>query len=144
MSIEIKQMTLTDLEKIQNILLTDFDDFWSYDILKKELTSSTSYYFVAYLEDEIVGFGGIKIMVDEADIMNLVTKKNYRNQGIASCLLQNLITFTKTLNLKFINLEVMEENISAIHIYEKLGFKKIGLRKNYYKNKNGIFMQKKI
>lgn len=144
MSIEIKQMTLTDLEKIQNILLTDFDDFWSYNILKKELTSSTSYYFVAYLEDEIVGFGGIKIMVDEADIMNLVTKKNYRNQGIAFCLLQNLINFAKTLNLTFINLEVMEENISAIHIYEKLGFKKIGLRKNYYKNKNGIFMQKKI
>ena len=77
--------------------------------------------------------------------MNIVTKKNMRNIGIASQLLTEVIRYCKNLNLKSIYLEVNENNLSAIHLYEKYGFKRIGLRKKYYNNTdNAILMELKI
>ena len=140
MDIKIEKMTLTDLDKIKNILTTDFDDFWNYNTLKDELEAKNSHYVVAMLNNEIIGFAGIKIIIDEADIMNIVTKKAYQNQGIGTLLLEKLIYISQSLNLHSLSLEVNEENKTALHLYEKLGFEKIGIRKNYYKNKNGIIM----
>lgn len=140
MNIKIEKMKLSDLENIKNILISEFDDFWNYNILKEELNSPNSLYIVAKLNNEIVGFAGLKFSIDEADIMNIVTKKSYRNNGVATLLLENLISICKDLKLSSIFLEVNEENTIAIHLYETFGFKNIGLRKNYYKNKNGIIM----
>ena len=145
MDIEIRQMLLSDLETIKDYLISDFDDFWNYNILKEELISENSKYIVAILnKTEIVGFAGIKIIFDEADIMNIVTKKTYRNVGIGSSLLERLIIISKNFKLSSITLEVNEENIPAIHMYKKFGFKSLGIRKNYYKDKNGIIMTKNL
>ncbi len=140
-NIEVLPMTLDDLDKIETTLVSDFDDFWSYNVLKEELQTENSKYFVAKLDGKIVGFCGIKIMLDEADIMNIVVRKDFRNQGIASLLLQNLINLSKVLDISSITLEVMEENYPAIHLYKNFGFKQIGIRKNYYKDKNGLIMK---
>lgn len=140
MDIKIEKMILTHLEKIKTLLISDFDDFWNYNILKEELESENSKYIIAKLDDEIIGFAGIKLVMDEADIMNIVTKKSYRNQGIGTLLLENLISICQNLNLSSLSLEVNEDNQTAIHLYKKLGFKEIGIRKKYYKNKNGIIM----
>ena len=139
-NIEISNMEINHLDFISKNLKSDFDSFWNISILKDELNSETSKYIVAKLNDEIIGFAGIKIMIDEADIMNIVVKKDYRNQGIGSMLLKTLIDLSKDLNC--INLEVMEENYPAIHLYKKFGFKQCGIRKNYYKDKNGIIMKR--
>ncbi|MCI8411055.1 MAG: ribosomal protein S18-alanine N-acetyltransferase [Clostridia bacterium] len=144
MNIEIKEMTITELNDIKDILTSDFDDFWNYNILKEELKSKNSKYIIAIINREIVGFAGIKIILDESDIMNIVTKKNYRNKGIGSLLLENLITISNNLNLNSITLEVNEENMPAIRLYEKFGFRHLGVRKNYYKDKNGIIMTKTL
>lgn len=140
--IDIQEMSLNDLEKIKGILVSDFDDFWNYNILKEELESSNSKYIIAKTNDcEIIGFAGIKIIINTADIMNIVVKKSWRNQGVGNLLLNNLVYLCKKLNLSSLSLEVNEDNQSAIHLYEKFGFKRIGLRKNYYKNNDGIVME---
>lgn len=144
MSVIITEMKLSDLEKIEDILTTDFDDFWNKEILEEELSSSSSKYIVAKSDDEIIGFAGLKIVLDEADIMNIVTKKNYRRQGIGCLLLKNLITISKSLNAKSITLEVNENNSNAINLYTKFNFQKIGVRKNYYKNESAIIMKKDL
>lgn len=144
MNIKITPMTLTDIITIKNNLISDFDDFWTYHILKEELENQNSSYLVAKIDNEIVGFAGIKIILDEADIMNIVTKKTYRNQGIGTLLLENLISLSKKLNLKTLSLEVSEENLPAIHLYRKFGFEYLGVRKNYYQDKNGYIMTKKL
>lgn len=144
MNIKITPMTLTDVITIKNNLISDFDDFWTYHILKEELENKNSSYLVAKIDNEIVGFAGIKIILDEADIMNIVTKKTYRNQGIGTLLLENLISLSKKLNLKTLSLEVSEENLPAIHLYRKFGFEYLGVRKNYYQDKNGYIMTKKL
>ena len=76
--------------------------------------------------------------------MNIVTKKNYRRQGIGCLLLKNLITISKSLNAKSITLEVNENNSNAINLYTKFNFQKIGVRKNYYKNESAIIMKKDL
>ena len=117
---KVSSMTSNDLNSIKNILISDFDDFWDYNILNSELNCNSSKYIVIKTENnEIVGFSGLKIIVDEADIMNIVVKKSYRNLGLGSILLQNLINISKLQNLKSITLEVAENNLPAIHLYKK-------------------------
>lgn len=142
MDIKISEMNLSDYNSIKDILPIHFDDFWNKAILKEELINPNSKYIVAKLGKEIIGFAGIKIILDEADIMNIVTKKAFRNNGIGSLLLKNLINISKNSKVKSINLEVKEDNLSAIHLYKKFGFQILGTRKNYYKNKNAIIMKK--
>ena len=82
MEINISNMTFADLENLKDFLQSDFDEFWSYDILLSELSSSNSRYIVAKNKDNtIVGFAGIKIILDEAELMNIVTKKNIASHG---------------------------------------------------------------
>lgn len=134
--IEISTMMLNDLEQIKKNLQTDFDDFWNFEIFKEELANNNSMYLVLRYENEIVSFGGIKIILDEADIMNIVTKKDKRNQGFAKFLLNELITIAEEQNCKTITLEVDENNLPAIKLYKDFEFKEVGKRKNYYKNSN--------
>ena len=123
-----------DLLYLKENLITEFDNFWNYEILKQEFLNTNTTYIVAKQNETIVGFAGILTIVDEANIMNIVTKKDKRNLGIGTLLLQNLIQISKEQNLNSITLEVNEHNIPAIKLYEKFNFTKVGLRKKYYNN----------
>lgn len=137
----ISEMNLLDLENIKDCLLTDFDNFWSYNILKQELENGKSKYFVVKQENEIVGFAGILLIIDQVNIMNIVVKKDKRNFGIGSSLLEEIIRYSKIHNATSITLEVNEKNIPAIKLYKKYGFKQVGLRRKYYNNEdNAILM----
>lgn len=137
----ISEMNLQDLENIKDCLLTNFDNFWSYNILKQELENGKSKYFVAKQENEIVGFAGILLIIDQVNIMNIVVKKDKRNFGIGSSLLEEIIRYSKIHNATSITLEVNEKNIPAIKLYKKYGFKQVGLRRKYYNNEdNAILM----
>jgi len=144
MAIQIEKMNLNHLNELQEILISDFDDFWSFSTLKEELENENSSYIIGKIHNEIIGFAGLKIIFDQADIMNIVIKKTYRNQGIGTLLLENLILLAKDLNISTLFLEVNEQNKPAIHLYEKLGFEKLGVRKKYYNNNNGIIMKKNL
>ena len=133
--IEVSEMSLIDFEKIENSLVSEFDDFWNAETLENELKNENSYYIVAKINGDIVGFAGIKIVLDEADIMNIVTKKDFRNLGIGSVLFKAIIDYSKNNGINKLTLEVNEKNLSAIHLYEKFGFSKIAERPKYY---NGI------
>lgn len=120
--ITISPMTLSDLDSISDILVSDFDDFWSYSIFKSELENENSKYIVAKDQNSIVGFAGIWIAIDEAHITNIVCRKNLRNKGIGSLLLQELINLCINLKLNSITLEVNSNNLPAINLYEKFRF----------------------
>lgn len=138
---DITKMTLDDLNNIKDNLISDFDDFWNYSVFKSELESDSSHYLVVKDNSKIIGFAGIKVTVPDCDIMNIVVKKDFRNQGIGSLLLKELINLSKSLNVKNLFLEVNQRNTPAILLYNKFGFKKISTRKNYYKDNNAIVMK---
>ena len=130
----ISEMTLSDLNEISNIITTEFDDFWNVNILESELKNPFSKYIVAKIGNEIVGFAGVIDTVDRLEITNIVVKKNFRKNGIGNILLQNLINFAKEKGKTEISLEVNNINEPAIKLYEKNGFKSVGIRKKYYNN----------
>lgn len=143
MNLEIYNMTEYDLNLLKDILIDEFDDFWTYDILKDELNNPNSEYFVAKLDNNIVGFAGIWKSIDDVHITDIVVKKSTRRFGIGSSLLQKLIQTAISENFKSITLEVNENNLPAINLYSKYGFKKVGFRKNYYRNKDNAFIMTK-
>lgn len=135
MEILIKDMQLNDLEKIKENLQEEFDNFWTYNILKSELENPLSHYIVAVNEkNEIIGYAGIWQPDDEAHITNIVTKKIYRNKKIGTRMLEELLKIAKNRQIKDITLEVNANNKIAISLYKKYNFKEIGLRKKYYHN----------
>lgn len=138
--VKISKMSIKDLNTIKNILEDEFDDFWNYNILSSELKNSNSKYFVLKLADEIIGFAGILIVLDEAEITNIVIKKSYREKHLSSILMKYLITYCVENNIKKIHLEVSSKNKIAINLYTKFGFTQVGLRKKYYKNSDAILM----
>ena len=145
-NVEITVMTLEDLEEIKDILQTEFDDFWNYNIFKGELENTNSKYFKATIDDNIVGFAGIWKAVDDVHITNIVTKKGLRKNGIANKMLEKLIEAAKKEEgINEITLEVYSNNIPAKKLYEKFGFNVVGLRKKYYNNtEDAIIMTKEL
>ena len=174
-NITLSIMTISDLENIKDILISDFDDYWNYNTLKEELTCKNSIYIVAKqesthiidkhglpgfssktktnknhnndsenssLQNTIVGFAGIKIILDEAELMNIVVNKASRHSGIGTLLLNKLLEICKEKNLDSIFLEVNEKNLNAQKLYKNFGFETISIRKNYYNSDNGIVMKK--
>ena len=132
---EIHTMHISDLDEIKENLSENFNNFWNYKIFKDELANNNSKYIVAKtLDNIIVGFAGIKIIFDEVELMNIVTKKNSRNLGIASFMLEALIDLCNNMHIKKINLEVNSLNTIAINLYKKYNFNVVGLRKKYYDN----------
>lgn len=140
-TITISDMLISDLLEIKDVLISDFDDFWTFSIFEKELNNPNSKYFVARISNEIVGFAGIWNSGYDIHITNIVTKISKRHIGIASKMLEKLIALAKAKNTSSLTLEVDENNVNAIKLYEKYNFQKVGLRKNYYgQNKNAIIM----
>lgn len=144
--IEISRMNISDLDSIKDILVADFDDFWNYNVFKSEIENPNSKYIKAKFDGKIVGFAGIWKSVDDVHITDIVTAKDFRKNGIGSRLLENLIDLAKReKGISSITLEVNENNIPAIKLYEKFGFKNVGLRKKYYNNTyDALIMTKEL
>lgn len=133
-NIVITKMQFEDLQNIKQNLQSDYDDFWDLDVISEELKCENSIYVVAKSQDEIMGFAGIKVILDEAELMNIVTKKDSRNLGIATKMMERIIQICKENKVSKINLEVNVKNTIAIKLYKKYNFKEVGLRKKYYNN----------
>ena len=80
-------------------------------------------------------------MLDEVCISNVAVLPEYRRKGIAKALLNALYERVKP-NASFITLEVRESNLGAIALYSELGYKNVGMRKNFYSDptENAILM----
>ncbi|MBR3134083.1 MAG: tRNA (adenosine(37)-N6)-threonylcarbamoyltransferase complex dimerization subunit type 1 TsaB [Clostridia bacterium] len=136
-SLYICELGKSDLEEIKDDY-EKFPNIWDYKTF--ETDSKNSKYFVAKLNNEIVGFIGYKTVFDEIEIMNIVTRIDKRKRGIASSLLSHII---RKIPANKINLEVNENNKIAKNLYTRFGFEQIGVRNKYYKDgSNAIVMSR--
>ena len=135
-------MTDEDLTYIYNHI-TLFDEFWSSSTLEDDYKSPLSTYFIVRDKDHgnaIIGFAGIKTITNFAEVMNIVVKKDKRNIGVGSVLLEYVIDYCKKQNLNNLNLEVNRDNKPAVTIYKRHQFETVGLRKKYYNNKSDALL----
>lgn len=135
--ISILEMSYTDLEKIK-LNYESFPNIWQYDVLQDDYNDSK--YIVIKQNEEIYGFAGFRTIFEEMEIMNIVTKKDKRNQGFASNMLSYILRYAYEHEMEKINLEVNEHNLPAIKLYKTYGFKEVGRRNKYYKDGDAILM----
>lgn len=137
-------MTSGHLDDVYIIETECFSHPWSKQSLEEELNNETSLFLVAKEENEVIGYIGMSIVIDEGYIFNVAVRENHRNKGVATALINELVTYGKKNNFSFITLEVRESNLPAISLYSKFGFIKAGERKDYYSNpkENAILLTK--
>ena len=137
-------MTSSHLDDVYIIETECFSHPWSRQSLENELNNETSLFLVAKEENEVIGYIGMSIVIDEGYIFNVAVRESYRNKGVATALINELVTYGKKNNFSFITLEVRESNLPAISLYSKFGFIKAGERKDYYSNpkENAILLTK--
>lgn len=135
-NIKIIKMQNEHIDEIVNIEKDTFGETaWTRSSFERELNENNlAIYYVAVIDDEIVGYGGMWHVVTEGHICNIAVKKEFRNQGIGSKLIETLIDVAKEKEMMGMTLEVRVSNDIAIKAYEKYGFVSEGVRKNYYEN----------
>ncbi|MDY3829210.1 MAG: ribosomal protein S18-alanine N-acetyltransferase [Clostridium sp.] len=137
MKIELKEMTSSYTEGVFNVGKLSLKEAWSLDSINKELGNKNAKYIVAVTENnEVVGFIGLWIVLDEGDITNVAVHPNYRKQKIASLLIEYVINNMKNWNISSLTLEVRKSNIPAQNLYKKFNFNVSGIRKNFYSDNN--------
>ena len=96
-------------------------------------------YFLAEVDDEIVGFLAVQVVMEEMEITNLAVKPEFRSKKIASALMEQINNFSGTLFL-----EVRKSNKLAQNLYKKYNFEAFYTRKNYYSHptEDAILMRK--
>lgn len=130
----IEKMQSEHTESVYEIACKCFNDPWSKDALKGELENPLASMFVALLGCDVIGFGGVQIITDEAYITNIAVKKGARKKGTGSLILSAIINFCRQNGCRFVTLEVRTSNSAAISMYEKSGFASQGIRKGFYSN----------
>lgn len=124
------------LDDIPDILIIEHESFtlpWSSEAFRNELTHNQfARYLVMEKDGKPVGYAGMWTVLDEAHVTNIAIRTAYRGQGLGELLLRRMMSYAWELGMIRITLEVRVSNHVAQSLYEKLGFRGIGLRKGYY------------
>ncbi len=120
------EVYIADLEK------ECFSEPWSENAVLESAKNDTL--FLVFEEaGAILGYGGLQIVLDESYVTNIAVTAKARGRGIGKAITAALLTAAKERDLSFVSLEVRASNTVAISLYEGLGFKTVGKRKNFYK-----------
>ncbi|MBN2299957.1 MAG: ribosomal protein S18-alanine N-acetyltransferase [Acholeplasmataceae bacterium] len=129
----IRKATLKDVIYLVRIEKKVFTQSLGESFLYDELALNPfAHYFVYELNKEVVGYIGFRAIDENAEMMNFCFDPEYQGQGFGTELLTYAIDYLKELGVKQLSLEVRKNNRQAQAVYEKFGFKKSHIRKNYY------------
>lgn len=136
--INISYLDKSDIDEISEIEATAYGDHhWSKESFYSELNNKIAKYYVAKLPNgKCVGYSGSWHIVDEMHITTLAVHKDYKRNYIGESLIVKMLEDCYNEFIKYITLEVRVSNIPAIKLYEKYGFKSLGVRKGYYQDNN--------
>jgi ribosomal-protein-alanine N-acetyltransferase len=133
----IRPMRVADLATVQLIERASFSTPWPAQAYRQELeTNRLAQYLVALIGDTIVAYGGIWLMVDEAHVTTFAVHPAYRRRRIGEQLLLALLDLAKERRAREATLEVRLSNLPARRLYEKYGFRPVGIRPRYYSDNN--------
>ena len=136
MDLTIKRATIQDLDELEKIEANLKHRILSFTTLFSTLNENTYYYFVAIIDNTVVGYLSAELLVDHFDLLAIAVDKDFRRQNVATSLLTKLFSLASELQITNTFLEVRQNNLPAILFYEKAGFEKISIRKNYYTDTN--------
>ena len=136
-AIVVDRMSVDDLAAVQEIERESFPTPWPPHAYRSELeTNRLAHYIVARYDDQLVGFAGMWLMVDEAHITTFAVRRTWRRQGVGERLLLALLDLAQARGAREATLEVRPSNHPARRLYEKYGFALVGVRRRYYSDDN--------
>ena len=150
MSYYIREWIEEDIYRLTELEKLCFPDPWSYDMFKAEFDNPLTKYYVAELSKEdsadedgsgdVIAYIGFLTVAGECQINNVAVHPDYRKQEIASELMELVINETEDNGVTFCTLEVRVGNAAALKLYERFGFKQVGLRPYYYEDGAGAVL----
>ncbi|MGN8896582.1 ribosomal protein S18-alanine N-acetyltransferase [Flavonifractor sp. HCP28S3_F3] len=136
MNYKLVPMDKSHLSQVEAIERACFSHPWSATLLEQELYNDMISLVVAEGEDgTVLGYGEVRAILDEGTLEKIAVAPQFRRQGVAEEILKSYLRLGQA-HLAFLTLEVRESNTPAIRLYEKLGFREVGRRKNYYREEH--------
>ena len=135
-SFQLRPMQMDDLDAVMAIEPTIYSHPWTRGNFSDSLNSGYSAW-VLLSNQAVIGYALLMMVLDEAHLLNLSVAKQYQKQGLGRYLLEHVLKVAKQYKASNLFLEVRPSNISAIALYEKLGFSEMAVRRGYYPAHNG-------
>lgn len=128
----IRPMEELDLPQAAAIEKEAITPPWSEQAFRESLGLEHTILLAAIQDGQVAGYCVCYQSFEEGEITNVAVKKELRGQGIAGKLLEKLCSYGKERGLERYILEVRAGNEPAIHLYERSGFTRVGIRKDFY------------
>jgi ribosomal-protein-alanine acetyltransferase len=147
MDIKIVEVSIRLLDKLCEIEKQCFEqEAFTKQQLSYLLTAYNVIGLAALVNDEIAGFAIARVDIKRNEqfghIVTVDVKPAYRHKGIAQKLLQEIETILRERGIKECRLEVRENNVAALNLYQKLGYKKVSKLEKYYGTAHGLYLKK--
>lgn len=144
--IQIEKGLAADAESIYEIGTICFSDAWRMETVLHDMEGSHSEYFVARLDDRVIGYGCFWFIADEGQLVNIGVRPEFRKQGIGALILEKGIEEAAFRHMRTMFLEVRVSNEAAQNLYKKYDFQIAGLRKKVYElpEEDGYIMTREI
>lgn len=130
--VQIREMTLDDLEQVMVIERENFSVPWTENGFFSFLLRQDTLFLTAEEDGRVVGYCGAVLVPDEGDVTNVSVSRGCQGQGIGRALVQELVGRAAAAGVARLYLEVRRSNARALRLYGGLGFEQTGIRKNYY------------
>ena len=128
-------MTLADVDQVHAIETDSFRTPWSRQSFVNDMTENAcARYVVLRRKDEVLGYAGMWLVLDEAHITNVAVRRDQRGKGLGRKLMTALIRLAADSGMNWMTLEVRRSNDPARSLYKSLGFIEVGVRKGYYED----------
>lgn len=132
-TIDFRSMEISDIDHIYEIESKSFATPWSKEAFYNELTKNNfAFYTVIEVENQVVGYCGAWVIIDEVHITNIALLPEFRGKKLGDALLRKVMELVRERGAKTMTLEVRASNIPAQSLYRKLGFQEGAIRKQYY------------
>lgn len=132
------------IESIVEIEKTSLFSHWTKQMFKDSFSNKNHFFKIGIYNDKIVGYIIYSVVLDEAEILNIVIESSYRGNSFGKQLLNHAIEDIKNNKCSVVFLEVAKKNMIAQCLYAKFGFVVYNIRKNYYKNDDAVLMKKEL
>ena len=130
--IDVRPAVEADLDWLCALEQECFSLPWTREQLSHQLSGGGKMLLVAELDGERAGYMGLDFVLDEGYVTNVCTATAFRRRGVASALIDEMISRAAALELAFLSLEVRASNSPAIALYRGKGFVDVGVRPGYY------------
>lgn len=130
--VTVRPMEMRDISQIVAIENCSFPTPWRCYAFVNELRNKFAVYFVALNYEQVVGYAGMWLFPGEAHVTTIAVHPSYRGKRLGKLLMNTLIENATAYGAQTMVLEVRPSNVKAINLYRGLGFRQIGLRRNYY------------